>query len=152
MTTVVRGLTAAVCAVVVLVGSWVAVAAQDASADDLKTLQGGWMVVAAEQRGRSFDAIRGGGLVIEGRTFHLKTKAGNEFRGDIRVDAATSPKQLDFVHANGGPVWLAIYTVDEDALRLNYVEQGDGATRPRLFATSADGGGTVIVLNRMSAQ
>jgi uncharacterized protein (TIGR03067 family) len=126
------------------------VAAQDQVAPELARLEGGWMVVAAEQRGKPFDAIRGGGLVIEGRTFFLKTAAGNEFKGEIRIDPAKSPKQLDFVHATGGVVWQAIYSVDEETFRLNYVEAGGRDPRPTLFATSSDSAGTVIVMNRMA--
>ena len=126
------------------------VAAQDQVAQELARLEGGWMVVAAEQRGKPFDAIRGGGLVIEGRTFFLKTAADNEFKGEIRIDPTKSPKQLDFVHATGGVVWQAIYTVDEEMFRLNYVEAGGRDPRPTLFATSSDSAGTVIVMNRMT--
>lgn len=126
------------------------VAAQDQIAQELARLEGGWMVVAAEQRGKPFDAIRGGGLVIEGGTFSLKTAAGNEFKGEIRIDPTKSPKQLDFVHATGGVVWQAIYTVDEEMFRLNYVEAGGRDPRPTLFATSSDSAGTVIVMNRMA--
>jgi uncharacterized protein (TIGR03067 family) len=124
-------------------------AAQDQTAE-LARLEGGWMVVAAEQRGKPFDAIRGGGLVIEGRTFLLRTAAGNEFKGEIRVDASKSPRHLDFVHAEGGVVWHAIYTVDEEMLRLNYIEAGGRDRRPTLFATSSDSAGTVIVMTRMA--
>jgi uncharacterized protein (TIGR03067 family) len=123
---------------------------QDQKAAELAKLQGGWMVVAAEQRGKPLDSIRGGGLVIEGTTFFLRTAAKNEFKGDIRIDPTKSPKQLDFVHATGGVVWQAIYTVDEETFRLNYVEAGGRDSRPTLFATSADSAGTVIVLNRMA--
>lgn len=136
------GLIACVCAAVL--------AAQDQTADELKTLEGGWMVVAAEQRGKPFDAIRGGALVIEGRNFLLRTAAKNEFKGEIRIDPSKSPKQLDFIHAQGGVVWNAIYTVDEETFRLNYVEAGGRDPRPTLFATSSDSAGTVVVMNRMA--
>jgi len=126
-----------------------AVATQDQGAAELARLQGGWMVVAAEQRGKPFDAIRGGALIIEGTTFFLRTAAKNEFKGEIRVDASKSPKQLDFVHATGGVVWQAIYTLDEETFRLNYVEAGGRDPRPTLFATSSDSAGTVIVMNKM---
>jgi uncharacterized protein (TIGR03067 family) len=135
----------------VIVCLWIAgVAAQNQAADELAKLQGGWLVVAAEQRGKPLDAIRGGGLVIEGNTFFLRTAAKNEFKGEIRVDPTKSPKQLDFIHATGGVVWNAIYTVDEETFRLNYVEAGGRDPRPTLFATSSDSGGTVIVMNRMA--
>jgi uncharacterized protein (TIGR03067 family) len=122
---------------------------QDQSAAEMAKLQGGWVVVAAEQRGKPFDAIRGGGLVIEGSMFFLRTAAGNEFKGEIRIDPRKSPKQLDFVHATGGVVWQAIYTVDEEMFRLNYTEAGGRDPRPTLFATSSEGAGTVIVMNKM---
>jgi uncharacterized protein (TIGR03067 family) len=126
------------------------VGAQDRTAEELQKLQGGWQVVAAEQRGKPFDAIRGGALVIEDKTFLLKTAAGNEFRGEVRIDPAQSPKHLDLVHENSGPVWEAIYSVTDDTLRLNYVEAGGRDARPTLFATTADSGGTVIVMSRMA--
>lgn len=140
-----------IAAAVVLVASVGAFAAQDQSASDLKALQGGWIVVAAEQRGKPFDAIRGGGLVIEGNSFQLRTAAGNEMKGEIKVDAAASPRHLDFLHANGAQ-WHAIYSVDEETFRLNYVEAGGRDTRPTLFATSSETAGTVIVMNRMVAR
>lgn len=127
-------------------------AAQDPIAEELQKLQGGWQVIAAEQRGKPFNAIRGGGLVIEGRTFFLRTAAGNEFRGDIRIDPTTAPKHLDFVHAGSGAIWNAIYSVDDETFRLNYVEGGGKDPRPTLFATSSDSAGTVIVMNRMRAE
>lgn len=126
------------------------VAGQEPAGDELRKLEGGWVVVAAEQRGKPFDVIRGGGLVIEGTTFALKTAAGNEFKGHVRVDAGKSPKQLDFVHDKDGVVWEAIYTVTDETLRLIYVDTGDGDRRPSIFATSADSPGTIIVMNRMT--
>jgi uncharacterized protein (TIGR03067 family) len=138
-------------AITILVFACLSVAAaQDQSADEFGKLEGGWMVVAAEQRGKPFDAIRGGALVIEGRTFFLRTAAKNEFKGELKIDASKSPKQLDFIHAQGGAVWQAIYTVDEETFRLNYVEAGDKTARPTIFATSSDSAGTVIVMNRMT--
>jgi uncharacterized protein (TIGR03067 family) len=136
--------------VVLTMTTAVAAAAQDKTADELKKLEGGWMVVAAEQRGKSFDAIKGGGLVIEGSTFFLRTAAGNEFKGTIRIDPSKSPRQLDFIHEKGGAVWEAIYTVTDDMFRMNYVEGGGRDARPTLFATSADSGGTVIVMSRLA--
>jgi uncharacterized protein (TIGR03067 family) len=123
---------------------------QDQASAELAKLQGGWMVVAAEQRGKPFDAIRGGALVIEGNIFFLRTAAKNELKGEIRIDPAKSPKQLDFVHAIGGVVWQAIYTVDDELFRLNYVEAGGRDARPTLFTTSSDSAGTVIVMNKMT--
>jgi len=125
-------------------------AAQDPLTEELKKLEGGWIVVAAEQRGKPFNAIRGGGLLIEGRTFLLRTAAKNEFKGELRIDPSKSPKQLDFIHAGTGVVWQAIYSVDEETFRLNYVEAGGRDPRPTLFATSSESAGIVIVMNRLA--
>lgn len=123
---------------------YVAQGQPDASA----VLDGTWSVVAAEQRGRPFDAIRGGKLTIAGGTFELMTAVGNKFSGTVRVDAQASPKELDFLHDENDLVWHAIYQVDEGVFRLNYVDAATGDPRPELFATSADSGGTLIVLSR----
>ena len=125
-------------------------AAQDQAEEELRRIQGVWAVTAGEQRGRPLDAIKGGVLSIAERSFALKTAAGNEFKGDLRVNPGASPRQLDFVHANGGPVWEAIYSVNDDVLRLNYVEGGGSDKRPTIFATTADSAGTVIVMRRVS--
>lgn len=145
-----RATLAAAFAVACCAATMTAAARQDAAAEEWRKLEGGWLVVAAEQRGKPFDVIRGGGLVIVDGTFALKTAAGNEFKGRLRIDATRSPKQLDFLHDKDGLVWEAIYSVTDDTFRLNYVEAGEGNRRPTLFATSADGAGTVIVMNRMT--
>lgn len=124
------------------------IAAQAQTADEIAKLQGEWTVVAAEQRGKPFDAIKGGRLTIQGTTFTLRTAAGNEFSGTIRVNPSSTPKQLDFHHADSGPVWAAIYSVTEDLFRLNYVEAGGRDPRPTIFATSGDSAGTVIAMSR----
>ena len=147
-----RLLTRAFVAGLVLVVCVSGAAAQDLIAEEFKKLEGGWLVVAAEQRGKPFDAIRGGALVIEGRRFLLRTAAKNELKGELRVDPSKSPKQLDFVHAQGGVVWNAIYSVDEEMFRLNYVDASGRDPRPTLFATSSESAGTVIVMNRMKQE
>ena len=123
--------------------------AQGSIADEFAKLQGSWTVTAAEQNGKPLDVIKGGVLTIADRNFALKTAAGNEFKGELRLNPTTSPKQLDFVHAGGTTVWEGIYAADGDVFRLNYVEAGGRDKRPTLFATSADSAGLVIVMRRM---
>jgi uncharacterized protein (TIGR03067 family) len=110
-------------------------------------LQGVWVVTAAEMGGKPFDAIVGGRLTIEGLRFSLVTASGNKLDGVISLDPAKSPKQLDF-NLTAGAVWLAIYTVSDKTLRLNYVEAADGGKRPTEFATSSELTGTVIALRK----
>lgn len=119
--------------------------AQDAGVD-LAPLQGQWTVTAAEQGGQPFDAIKGGVLTIEGDAFTLVTASGNKLDGKVDVDASESPQTLDFLLSSGA-VWQAIYAVNGDIFRLNYVEQEDGP-RPTVFATTAESLSTVIVMRR----
>ena len=120
--------------------------AQD-SGDELRTLQGVWTVAAAEQRGRPFDVIVGGTLTVTDQRFELLTATGNTFEGELRIDASTSPRQLDFIHSDG-TVWEAIYVATDAFFRLNYVDADGDAERPTMFATSTDDPGTIIVLRR----
>lgn len=135
-----------VVAIVMLVSA-VHGSAQEREAEEWTKLQGAWTVVAGEQNGRPNDAIKGGVLTIADRAFSLRTASGSEFKGQLRIDAAAMPLQLDFVH-DTGPVWQAIYTVNGDVFRLIYVEAGDGRTRPTIFATSAGGPGSIVVMRR----
>jgi len=120
--------------------------AQDGdAAQDFAPLQGSWTVRAAEQSGQPFDAIVRGVLTIENGTFALSTAVGNEFTGTLELDNGASPWHIDF-HLTDGTHWTGIYTVGNGMLRLNYVDAGEGAARPEVFATTADTPGTVIVL------
>jgi uncharacterized protein (TIGR03067 family) len=110
-------------------------------------LQGSWVVSAAEQSGKPFDAIKGGRLTIQGETFDLETAAGTRLVGKLKLDAAVTPHHLDFLLSNG-PVWLAIYSVSATTFRLNYVEDDNNTKRPTVFATTADTPGTVIVMRK----
>lgn len=110
-------------------------------------IEGSWLVTAAEQGGKPFDAIKGGKLTIAGDTFQVTTAAGNHYSGKLRTRTDVSPRQLDFLLDNG-PVWHAIYSVSGAVLRYIYVEADDGTPRPTVFATTADTPGTAIVMRR----
>jgi len=122
-------------------------AAEPPATTDLERLAGTWTVTAAEQGGKPFDVIRGGRLIITGEQFELHTASGNHLTGTLRLDESAIPKQIDFLLA-GGAVWLGIYSTSGATFRLNYVEKEGGATRPAVFATTADTPGTVIMMRR----
>ena len=120
--------------------------AQDGdAAPGFAPLQGSWTVRAAEQGGQPFEEIVGGMLTIDNDTFALTTAVGNEFSGALELDDSASPARIDF-HLTDGTHWTGIYTVGNGMLRLNYVDAGEGAERPEIFATTAETPGTVIVL------
>jgi uncharacterized protein (TIGR03067 family) len=120
---------------------------ETASAADLSTMQGNWIVTAAEQSGRPFDIIKGGLMTVAGDDFVIKTVAGNRFDGKVRLNADVAPKQIDFVLSTGA-LWEGIYSVSPSILRINRVESEDGISRPTVFATTADTPGLIMVMRR----
>ena len=73
-----------------------AVAADKASDDDLKKLQGTWMVVTGSNNGDDFAA--GGKFGVEGNKYKIQRKDGSEAgagllgsNGTVKLDASKSP-------------------------------------------------------------
>jgi hypothetical protein len=56
---------------------------------------------------------------------------------------------MDLIHADGER-WEAIYAIEGETFRLNYVEAGGKDTRPTTFTTSDATEATVIILRRES--
>jgi uncharacterized protein (TIGR03067 family) len=119
------------------------------SPDASTVLQGRWVVTAAEHQGKPFDAIKGGVMTIAGDAFEVRTASGNLLKGTLRIDASKAPSQMDMMHADGAR-WEAIYVVEGDTFRLNYVEADGKETRPVTFTTNDATEATVIVLRRES--
>jgi uncharacterized protein (TIGR03067 family) len=113
------------------------------------SLQGRWVVTAAEHRGKPFEAIKGGVMTIAGDGFEVRTASGNLLKGTLKLDVSEQPWQMDLLHADGGR-WEAIYAVEGDTFRLNYIDTEGKESRPTTFATSDDTEATVIVLRRES--
>jgi len=124
-----------------------AISEEPSASTDFATLQGHWVVTAAEQSGRPFDIIKGGLMTVAGDDFVIKTVAGNRFDGKVRLDSNVTPKQIDFLLSTGA-LWEGIYTVTPSVLRINRVESEDGIDRPTVFATTADTPGLIMVMRR----
>jgi uncharacterized protein (TIGR03067 family) len=112
-------------------------------------LQGRWVVTAAEHQGKPFDAIKGGVMTIAGDAFEVRTASGNVLKGTLQLDVSKQPWQMDLLHADGGR-WQAIYAVEGDSFRLNYVDMDGKEPRPTTFTTSDTTEATVINLRRES--
>ena len=113
----------------------------------LAPLQGRWVVTAAEHNGKPFDAIKGGVMTISSDGFEIRTASGNMLKGTLRLDPSKQPSQMDMTHADGAR-WEAIYAIDGETFRLNYVEAGGKDVRPTTFTTSNTTEATVITLRR----
>ena len=119
------------------------------SSNATNPLQGRWVVTAAEHQGKPFDAIKGGVMTIVGDAFEVRTASGNMLKGTIRLDPSKQPSQMDMIHADGAR-WEAIYIIEGETFRMNYVEAGGKDARPATFTTNDTTEATVIVLRRES--
>ncbi len=142
------GITAAL-----LAGSCLATAAppEDKSKNEIKALQGTWVVVAAEQEGQPLDRIKGGKLLIHGENFTIYTKSGTEMKGDLRIEPFKKPKTMDLTHQEGllrDKTWQAIYSLDGDELKICYVDPDAKKDRPGDFTTAPDSARLLVVLQR----
>lgn len=112
-------------------------------------LQGSWVVVSAEHGGNDMQSVVGGVMEVEGDAFSIRTTSGNRLQGKLKAFPRKSPPQLDLVHDNGTR-WIAIYDVDGETLRYNYIDVAQGEPRPTTFTTSPDTEVSLMILRRQS--
>ena len=127
----------------------------EATALDLKTMQGKWLCEGSEESGKVIDK-----KVVKGQDQRLSIRAGNfmmtrlyaerigAYSGKFEIDATTG--HFDFVGKGptGKPVkWVGIYELDRDNLKLCFRYQVEGkVTRPTTFK-SDDGQPNVCVFH-----
>jgi uncharacterized protein (TIGR03067 family) len=113
----------------------------------LKALQGRWVVIGGEHNGKPMDAIKNGVMTITGNAFEIRTASGNALKGTLRVDSSRAPWQMDLTHADGTR-WEAIFEVQGDTFRLNYVDMPGKDPRPSAFTTTEKTEESVVSLRR----
>jgi uncharacterized protein (TIGR03067 family) len=110
---------------------------------DLEALQGCWKQVALQADGfdRPYDDLSpvGGTTVFIGDRFIVRAADGGHLlEGRFRLEASTTPKQVDWIDAVGpdaGKVLPAIYKLEDD--RFVFVAGDAGAPRPTQFCTGS---------------
>jgi uncharacterized protein (TIGR03067 family) len=132
----------------ILLASLVVAAAVSLHAQEpLAALQGRWVVTGGEHNGKPMDSLKGGVLTVARDTFEIRTASGNMLRGTLKVDGSAQPRAMDMVHADGVR-WEAVFAVEGDTLKLNYVEAGGKDPRPKGFTTSPSTEESLILLRR----
>ncbi len=111
-------------------------AAQDAK-KDADQLQGTWVAQSLVRGGQADPNAKGDTLTIQGDKFSIKMKDG-EIKGTVKVDAAKSPKEVEFMITEGPQqgTALGIYALEGDELKLSLSQPGK--ERPKSL-TSKDG-------------
>jgi uncharacterized protein (TIGR03067 family) len=119
----------------------------DASAKDLRSLQGIWQMQRAIHDGRkeSADEVAKVRLVIEGKklTMYYGPYTGD---GAIAIDTDARPPAIDLALTKG-PQEKGIYSVDGDRLKLCFARSGN--SRPKDFDSKPGSGTSFMVFRRV---
>jgi uncharacterized protein (TIGR03067 family) len=93
--------------------------AQDDKKGDKDKLQGEWTLVKLERPGekKSGAIIKNSKLVVKGEEW-LATFNGKEVKWTVKLDAAKSPKEIDFTQDGTTFRTLGIYKLDGDTLTV----------------------------------
>jgi uncharacterized protein (TIGR03067 family) len=116
---------------------------------DLDKLQGTWQVAALEIDGRAEPgAVAAATITVRGSEFTTRGM-GDEYSGTIELVPSKSPKAFDLQFTSGPPQGKrnrGIYKLDGDTWTICLATRGDA--RPKRFATRADSGLALEVLER----
>jgi len=112
-------------------------------------LQGSWTVVAAQHEGKPMEGLNGGVLTVTGERFEIHTAGGSELKGKLRWDTDKTPQEMDLQH-DSGMLWLAIFEVQGDVFKLNYLDSSTKEKRPQSFRTATGSEASLVVLKRTS--
>lgn len=126
-------------------------AKKDAGAEDLKRMEGNWVLVSMEVDGMKipdddamalFRSVKGDQYTVS----RYRKAAG---KGTIKLDATKKPRAIDAfpIRADGkGKAVLGIYEFDGDKLKLCFAAPGNA--RPTEFSAKEDSGHTLTVWQR----
>jgi len=125
--------------------------APDAAVQDLKKLQGTWVMAELEINGQQVpeEKRKNTTLVIKDDKYLIKVK-DKTYETTFKLDPSKDPKEIDMFFPDGPnapKVSKGIYRLDGDTFQLCRA-QAPGEDRPRDFATTAESGLFVVVWKR----
>jgi uncharacterized protein (TIGR03067 family) len=128
-----------------------AVAHGRAAAGDKDELQGAWVATAIDIGGKpaSADEIKETRFTFKGDKLLVRhpTLGKQDVEGTFKVDREKSPKQLD-IDLIKLSVFVGIYEVKGDQLRICYVTNDNPKNRPTEFANNQKDAWVLIVFKR----
>lgn len=114
--------------------------------DDLKKMQGDWMVVSMTANGIKYPDEEAQPLfrTIEGNNYQISRYSKPIAKGTFKIDPSATPKTIDSLPATDpSKPLLGIYEFDGDTLRICNAQPGK--PRPADFEAKAGSGHTVTV-------
>jgi uncharacterized protein (TIGR03067 family) len=147
-----RGMTRAMCALVVGMGLASAVAQPADEAQ--RKLHGPWTATRAERDGKAADDVVGHRLTFTGNRFQIRAKDGKTlFEGTFSLSPGAKPAAIDFQHTEGtlkGKTWKGIYALDGGMLRVCDNAPNPEKGRPTAFEAKAGSGYVLITFQRVN--
>jgi len=133
-------------AVAAVAGCGVALLADGPPDKDARAIEGEWSLVAVEDSGKPVptDQLKGVGVTINDGKM---TVSDNNMTVAIRLDSSVQPHVIDLTGPGQTRPALGIYELDGDTLRICWATE-EADARPKVFRTTATGGGKLIVLKR----
>jgi uncharacterized protein (TIGR03067 family) len=120
--------------------------ALDARADDAASpLAGKWKVESFDYNGAPVDAMKDAVREFTDGQYSLTPVSGEKYSGQVKLDDAQSPKQIDLELSDR--TLKGIYEIDGDTLKLSYRLAGD--ERPTEFASKPDSGVVLVIHKRV---
>jgi uncharacterized protein (TIGR03067 family) len=124
---------------------------KDETAEDVKRIQGTWILLSIEKNGELVPAetLKGRMLTVKGDDAVLMQGEEVYSRSKQKLDATASPKQIDITQIEGkekGKVSKGIYLLEGDDLTICYVYPGDG--RATDFKAGKDSGCILLKFRR----
>ena len=95
----------------------------DSAKEELKKLQGTWLLVMSEQDGMKSDPnfVKNGKMVISGNKMTVYGGKVKSSEATIVLNPAKKPKTIDATQTYGGPKgtkYLGIYELEDDTLKI----------------------------------
>src|SRR6516162_3963536 len=122
-----------------LVGVAIAITAEgnqgDAAKEELKNLEGTWLLVMSEQDGMKSDPnfVKNSKMIIKGNKMTVYGGKVKSSEATITLNPAKKPKTIDASQTYGGPKgtkYYGIYELDGDTLKICFGEK----QRPKDFS------------------
>jgi uncharacterized protein (TIGR03067 family) len=131
---------------------------KEAAKTDLAALQGTWVIVEKEFRGKKatkeeIASLRGEMVIKDGTATQWREESGEKeivSEAKITLDPTARPKSVDIAHTKGdlkGETVLAIYELKGDSLKVCFPVEDE--KRPKTFAGEKDGKACLLVYKRV---
>lgn len=134
-------------------------AKKEAIKTDLAALQGTWMIVEKEYKGKKatkeeIEALAGELVIKDGTATKWeeddsgKKQIASEAK--ITLDPTTKPKSVDIAHTKGdlkGETVLGVYELKDDTLKVCFAVEDE--KRPKTFAGAKDGKACLMTYKRV---